>query len=34
MEKAGDALLASLFVDEEGEGYSLIWSRSRKANGD
>jgi len=26
--------LASLFVDEEGEGYSLIWSRSRKANGD
>jgi uncharacterized protein (DUF736 family) len=27
-------IYANLFDDEEGEGYTLIWSRSRKANGD
>ena len=25
---------ANLFDDEDGEGYALIWSRSRKQNGD
>jgi uncharacterized protein (DUF736 family) len=27
-------IYANLFDDEEGEGYTLIWSRSRKRNGD
>ena len=27
-------IYANLFDDEEGDGYSLIWSRGRKANGD
>ncbi len=27
-------IYASLFDDEDGDGYSLIWSRSRKTNGD
>ncbi len=27
-------IYASLFDDEGGEGYSLIWSRGRKVNGD
>ena len=27
-------IYANLFNDEDGEGYSLIWSRGRKANGD
>ncbi len=27
-------IYANLFDDEDGEGYTLIWSRSRKANGD
>ena len=27
-------IYANLFKDEDGDGYSLIWSRSRKANGD
>ena len=27
-------IYANLFADEEGDGYSLIWSRSRKPNGD
>lgn len=27
-------IYANLFEDEGGETYSLIWSRSRKANGD
>jgi len=27
-------IFANLFDDEDGEGYSLIWSRGRKANGD
>jgi len=27
-------IFANLFDDEEGEGFSLIWSRSRKKNGD
>ncbi|PWB78539.1 MAG: DUF736 domain-containing protein [Methylocystaceae bacterium] len=27
-------IYANLFDDEEGEGYTLIWSRSRKPNGD
>ncbi len=27
-------IYANLFADEEGDGHSLIWSRSRKANGD
>jgi len=27
-------IYASLFDDESGEGYTLVWSRSRKANGD
>lgn len=27
-------IYANLFDDEEGEAYSLIWSRGRKANGD
>jgi len=27
-------IYANLFDDEEGEGYSLIWSRSRKPNGE
>ena len=27
-------IYANLFDDEDGEGYSLIWSRSRKPNGD
>ncbi len=27
-------IYANLFDDEDGEGFSLIWSRSRKANGD
>ena len=25
---------ANLFEDEDGEGYSLIWSRGRRANGE
>ena len=28
------ALYADLFDDEDAETYTLIWSRSRKANGD
>ena len=27
-------IYANLFDDEDGEGYSLIWSRSRKQNGE
>ena len=27
-------IFANLFDDEDGEGFSLIWSRGRKANGD
>ncbi len=27
-------IYANLFDDEDGEGYSLIWSRGRKANSD
>ena len=27
-------IYANLFDDEGGDGYSLIWSRSRKSNGD
>jgi uncharacterized protein (DUF736 family) len=27
-------IYASLFADEEGEGFSLIWTRSRRPNGD
>ena len=27
-------IYANLFDDEEGDGYTLIWSRSRKPNGD
>jgi uncharacterized protein (DUF736 family) len=27
-------IYANLFEDEDGEGYTLIWSRSRKQNGD
>ena len=27
-------IYANLFSDEDGEGYTLIWSRARKANGD
>ena len=27
-------IYANLFDDEEGDGYTLIWSRSRKSNGD
>ena len=27
-------IYANLFDAEDGEGYTLIWSRSRKANGD
>lgn len=27
-------IYANLFDDEDGEGYTLIWSRSRKQNGD
>jgi uncharacterized protein (DUF736 family) len=27
-------IYANLFEDEDGEGYSLIWSRGRKANGE
>jgi uncharacterized protein (DUF736 family) len=27
-------IYANLFDDEDGEGYSLIWSRGRKANGE
>jgi uncharacterized protein (DUF736 family) len=27
-------IYANLFDDEDGEGYSLIWSRGRKPNGD
>jgi uncharacterized protein (DUF736 family) len=27
-------IYANLFDDEEGDGYALIWSRSRKSNGD
>lgn len=27
-------IYANLFDDEEGEGYSLIWSRSNRRNGD
>ena len=27
-------IYASLFDDEDGEGFSLIWSRSRKTNGE
>ena len=27
-------IYANLFDDEDGEGYSLIWSRGRKSNGD
>jgi uncharacterized protein (DUF736 family) len=27
-------IYANLFDEPEGEGYTLIWSRSRKANGD
>ena len=27
-------IYANLFDDEGGEGYSLIWSRGRKSNGD
>ncbi|HQT65790.1 MAG TPA: DUF736 family protein, partial [Acidocella sp.] len=27
-------IYANLFDDESGEGYTLIWSRSRKQNGE
>ena len=27
-------IFANLFDDEDGEGYSLIWSRGRRANGE
>lgn len=27
-------IFANLFEDEDGESYTLIWSRSRKVNGD
>jgi len=27
-------IYANLFDDEDGEGYTLIWSRSRKQNGE
>ena len=27
-------IFANLFEDEDGEGYTLIWSRSRKKNGE
>ena len=27
-------IFANLFDDEEGEGYTLIWSRARKTNGE
>ena len=27
-------IYANLFEDEDGEGYSLIWSRGRRANGE
>jgi uncharacterized protein (DUF736 family) len=27
-------IYANLFDDEDGEAFTLIWSRSRKANGD
>ena len=27
-------IFANLFDDEDGEGFTLIWSRGRKANGD
>ena len=27
-------IFANLFDDEDGEGYTLIWSRARKTNGD
>jgi uncharacterized protein (DUF736 family) len=27
-------IFANLFDDEDGEGYTLIWSRARKANGE
>ncbi|HXZ15351.1 MAG TPA: DUF736 domain-containing protein [Roseiarcus sp.] len=27
-------IYANLFDDEDGEGFTLIWSRGRKANGD
>ena len=27
-------IFANLFDDEDGEGFALIWSRSRKKNGD
>jgi uncharacterized protein (DUF736 family) len=27
-------IYANLFDDEDGEGYTLIWSRGRKANGE
>jgi uncharacterized protein (DUF736 family) len=27
-------IYANLFADEDGEGFTLIWSRGRKANGD
>ena len=27
-------IYANLFKDDEGDGYTLIWSRGRKANGD
>ena len=27
-------IYANLFADEDGDGHTLIWSRSRKANGD
>ena len=27
-------IFANLFDDEDGEGYTLIWSRSRKKNGE
>ena len=27
-------IFANLFDDEDGEGYTLIWSRSRKASGE
>jgi uncharacterized protein (DUF736 family) len=27
-------IFANLFDDEDGEGYTLIWSRARKTNGE
>jgi uncharacterized protein (DUF736 family) len=27
-------IYANLFNDEDGEGFTLIWSRARKTNGD